>query len=106
MEDQGGDGGAGDADCLVGVPNGAVQDAVGNDLEQTDVEHAQIVGRLDQVVCVVHASQDGHGLDCDHELGALHVSVVMLRELCQKGERDTIAQVVNEPDERHPDIPA
>ena len=36
---------------------------------------------LDQVVGIIHASQDWHGLDGDHELVELKVSIEVLGEL-------------------------
>ena len=60
---------------------------------------------LDEVVRVVHASKNWHGLDGDHELGELHVAIEVLRELCQKSQDYAKANVINESNEHHADVP-
>ena len=80
LEDQGGDRGRWNADGLGRKHDRHVQNAVGDDLEQTHVEKSQVVWRVYQVVRVEHASEDGHRLHSHQELGALQVPVVHLTQ--------------------------
>ena len=60
---------------------------------------------LDQVVGVVHASEDWHGLDGDYELGTLQIPVVFLTQSGQEGKYDTEADIIDEANQNHAQVP-
>ena len=61
---------------------------------------------LDQVVGVEHAGEDWHGLDRDKELSTLQIPIVHLTQFGYEGNHYTKANIVNEADEEHSQVPS
>ena len=85
LENECGNWGARDAETLGRVDHGADEQWISEGLREADVEESDIMRCLYQVISIVHSCEYGHGLDGDHKLGHLQISIVLVWKLHQEG---------------------